>query len=237
MKWWQRIRRRISKKYKVVYKRGPSTVAGVFAGIALASWLGFLLLSGYPVFQYLYYRAYPVASEKLSQILQEASKQDLVSAQEQVEPVVNKAELEPDWLPERDVSLPGGQYLSIPKIGVDTVIWEGETENYEEVFRRGVWRIPEMPKPDEGTPVIMAAHRFGYLDWTQEYRRKNSFYNLPKLEEGDEIEIIWNQRRFNYKVVRIVEAEEIDDYSSDLILYTCKFLVSPVRVIVYAERV
>jgi len=94
-----------------------------------------------------------------------------------------------------------------------------------------------MPKPDEGTPVILSAHRFGYLEWTNEYRRKNSFFNLPKLEEGDEIELIWDQRRFVYRVVRIVEGEEIDDYSTDLILYTCKYLVSPVRVIVYASRV
>jgi len=211
-------------------------VAGVFLGVAIASWVGFLFFSGYPVVQYIYYTVYPVTSEKLATVLVEAQSVDSESMvkhkSEQIE-----IQIEPDWLPERDVSLPGGQYLSIPAIGVDTVIWEGSTEDHESVFRRGVWRVPDMPLPTEGTPVIMVAHRFGYLDWTNEYRRKNSFYNLPKLVEGDTIEMIWNQRRFNYKVDKVVEAEQIDSYESDLILYTCKFLVSPVRIIVYANRV
>ncbi len=235
MSWWEKYKRRVSKKYRVIYKRGPSRLAGMFLGLAIASWVGVLLLSGYPVFQYVYYRVYPATSAKLSSILKEAQATDSEIVEyvpEQVE-----TEIEPDFLPEHDVSLPGGQYLSIPAIGVDTVIWEGETEEYESVLRRGVWRVPEMPLPTEGSPVIMVAHRFGYLEWSNEYRRKNSFFNLPKLVEGDEIEMIWNQRRFRYKVDRVVEGEQIESYESDLILYTCKFLVSPVRIFVYASRI
>jgi len=210
-------------------------VAMFFAGLAMASFVSFLLLSGYPVVQYVYYRVRPATSEKLAAVLRDAQ------AKEEVEWVRVGAEptpqLAPDWLPEKDESLPGGQYLSIPIIGVDTVLWEGKTEDYEMVLRKGVWRVPEMPKPDEGQPVILAAHRFGYLEWTNEYRRKNSFFNLPKLVPGDEIEIVWDQRRFTYRVERVAEGEEIEDYYSDLILYTCKFLVSPVRIFVYADLV
>lgn len=241
MKWWRRYRRKISKKYKVIYKQGPSRVAGVFFGLAIVSWIGFLFFSGYPVLQYVYYRVYPATSAKLAEVLRDAQAVDAeaegVSDQLSVRSTQGEGQIEPDWLPERDVSLPGGQYLSIPSIGVDGVIWEGPVDDYELVLRRGVWRVPTMPLPIEGTPVIMAAHRFGYLEWTNEYRRKNSFFNLPKLVEGDEIEMIWNQRRFVYRVDRVVEAEQIESYESDLILYTCKFLVSPVRIIVYASRV
>jgi LPXTG-site transpeptidase (sortase) family protein len=235
MKWWKKFRRKISKRYKVIYKRGPSRVAGIFLGLAIMSWVGFLFFSGYPVVQYVYYRVYPATSGKLATILKDAQASDSESVK-YVEDEV-EVQIEPDWLPERDVSLPGGQYLSIPSIGVDTVIWEGPVDDYEAVFRRGVWRVPTLPLPTEGTPVIMAAHRFGYLEWTNEYRRKNSFFNLPKLVEGDTVEMIWNQRRFEYRIDRVVEAEEIENYESDLILYTCKFLVSPIRVIVYASRI
>jgi len=221
----------MKKKYRVIYKRGPSTLAIMFAGVAIVSWILFLFASGFPVAQYVYYRLYPATSEKLAKMLA------MRETNGEEERSVVREPVSSEWLPELDVSLPGGQYLSIPKIGVDAVIWEGPSTEYEAVLRRGVWRVPELPRPIEGTPVILVAHRFGYLEWTNEYRRKNSFFNLPKLVEGDEIEIVWDQRRFKYKVESMVEAEEIEDYSADLVLYTCKFLISPVRIIVYAERI
>ena len=85
--------------------------------------------------------------------------------------------------------------------------------------------------------MILAAHRFGYLEWTQSYRLKNSFYDLPKLESGNEVEIVWNQHRYTYKITKVEEGTEIKDYSSDLVLYTCKFLKSPIRIFVYADLV
>jgi LPXTG-site transpeptidase (sortase) family protein len=135
-----------------------------------------------------------------------------------------------------DKTVPEGHYLNIPKIGVDTVIWEGESDNYDRALKKGVWRVmdfAEPPKPD-GKPIILAAHRFGYLEWTQSYRLKNSFYKLPELKNGDMVEIIWDQRRYSYQIQKVEEGTEITDYSSDLIMYTCKFLVSPVRIFVYA---
>lgn len=224
MKFWKKWQRRITKKYRVIYKQGPSRIALIFAGMAIASWVSFLLLSGYPVFQTIYYRVRPETSRELAQSLRDLK-------------VERKKDLRSVNLPELDVSKSGGQYLSIPAIGVDAVIWEAETESYEKALRRGVWRVPEMPIPTLGGPVILAAHRFGYLEWTNEFRKKNSFFSLPKLQPGERIEILWEQRLFKYEVERVVEGEEIDDYSADLILYTCKFLKSPVRIFVYAKRV
>ena len=81
----------------------------------------------------------------------------------------------------------------------------------------------------------MAAHRFGYLKWSDSYRRQNSFYNLPKLKKGDVVRIIWKQRKYVYEIYGLEEGEEILDYSADLILYTCKFLDSSVRIFRYGR--
>lgn len=235
MTFVETFKRRVSKKYRVIYKRGPSTIAFFFAGVAVMSWLGFLLLSGFPVLQYGYYHLKPKTSQLLSKILLSTAK-----TTEATEVAVRPPEpqVEEQSLPERDVSLPMGHYLTIPQIGLDTVIWEGPESNYEEIIKKGVWRVPDLSTPDQpGKPVLLVAHRFGYLEWSNEYRTKNSFFNLPKLKTGDEFEIVWDQRRYKYRVSGIEEGTAIGSYEHDLILYTCKFLVSPVRIFVYAERV
>jgi sortase (surface protein transpeptidase) len=232
-------KRRKQKRYQILYKRGPSTLALIFAGMAMALWAMFALLSSYPVGLYLYYTAVPKTTEILGKALQETSKQ---IAAEEVKAAAQPVVVEPTVVSEitRDPSLPDGHFLSIPRIGVETVIWEAPSDNYEQALRKGVWRTPEFADPtmsEQGRPMILAAHRFGYLEWQQSYRLKNSFYNLPKLKAEDEIEIVWNQHRYKYKIKMVKEATEIDDYGSDLILYTCKFLKSPIRIFVYADLV
>lgn len=232
-----KLRRRISKKYRVIYKRGPSTVAAVFAGLAVIAWVVFLGLSGYPIAAYAYYTVLPKTSNLLSQALSQTAQQ---AERPLSTPKPVDLPVEPTGLPEKNVSLPEGHYLTIPKIGVDTVIWDGEYSEYEKLLRHGVWRVPDFSLPDkkeEGKPVILVAHRFGYLDWTQEYREQNSFFNLPELTAGDEIEVMWEQRKYRYVVERVEEGREIGNYEADLILYTCKFYVSPIRIFVYARLV
>lgn len=239
MKFVETWKRRREKKYRILYKSGPSTLALIFAGVALALWGIFALLSSYPVGLYLYYNALPKTTELLGKALQETSRKIIKESENQ------KIKGEPQTISEvaKDVSLPEGHYLSIPKIGVDTVIWEGESDNYDKALKKGVWRVgdfgvPGLPFGDaQGKSVILAAHRFGYLEWTQEYRLKNAFYNLPKLKNGDMVEIIWDQHKYTYQVQEVVEGTEITDYTSDLILYTCKFLVSPKRIFVYARLI
>lgn len=237
-----RLRRRIQKKYRVIYKRGPSTVAAIFAGVAILSWGVFVLLSSYPLVAYAYYTLAPRTSDLLARSL--ASTTQNREPTRSASPVASPSQQME--LPEKNVSLPEGHYLTIPRIGVDTVIWDGEYSEYEKLLRHGVWRVPDFSTPDQpfdsqplaqGKPVILVAHRFGYIDWTQEYRERNSFYHLPELQPGDEIEIMWNQRKYVYRVERVEEGKEITDYNVDLILYTCKFLVSPTRIIVYAKRI
>jgi len=147
----------------------------------------------------------------------------------------NTAPETPD-LPSFDSSLTSTNTLLIPSIGVVGAINENSIP--ENGLSKGVWRVSEWGDPINNTnPIILASHRFGYLAWSNSYRKKNSFENLPKTKVGDTIEIIWEQRRFRYKIYKVEENTKIADYKANLILYTCKTLNSEIRVFRYAMRV
>jgi len=141
-------------------------------------------------------------------------------------------------LPAFDSRLPATNQLLIPAIGVNTEIQEATLTNYEDALRKGVWRVSDFGAPNgNGEPIILAAHRFGYLAWTNSYRHNNSFYNLPKVNTGDLVEIDWNQRKFLYEVYATSKGTEILDYSADLILYTCETLTGDNKIFVYAHLI
>ncbi len=139
--------------------------------------------------------------------------------------------------PPYDETLPEGNWLIIPRIGVRTEILESEKS--EESLMKGVWRVPDFGTPGERTePMILAAHRYGYNWWWRgQYWRYHSFYLLPDLEPGDFIEVISHKRKYKYEIYAGEEGEEITDYNADLILYTCKFLNSPIRHFRYARLI
>jgi sortase (surface protein transpeptidase) len=137
-----------------------------------------------------------------------------------------------------DPTLPKTNHLVIPSIGVDTNIQEATLDNYENALRNGVWRVSDFGQPgDNIEPIILAAHRFGYLNWTNSFRRLNSFYNLPKVKVGDIIEIDWRQRKYSYEVYALGKGTEITDYFANLILYTCETLTGEERIFVYAKLI
>ncbi len=140
------------------------------------------------------------------------------------------------YSPRFDPTLPKEAHLKIGSIGVDTILQEATYDNYEEALKRGVWRVSDFGAPVDNTkPTILAAHRFGYLAWTNTFRRKNSFFNLPKLKIGDTVEITWRQRKYVYEIYAEGKGEEITDYTADLILYTCEALTGPERIFRYAR--
>jgi len=140
------------------------------------------------------------------------------------------------YQPRLDASLPKKNMLIIPSIGVETVINEAEIENYEDALKKGVWRVGDSGTPKTRTkPIVLVAHRFGYLKWTNLFRRKNSFYNLPKLSEGEVVEVVWRQRKYKYAIYKADEGTEITDYGADLILYTCLDLSSDIRIFRYGR--
>ncbi|MBU0576054.1 hypothetical protein KJ707_03940 [Patescibacteria group bacterium] len=141
-------------------------------------------------------------------------------------------------LPPQDENLPTGDWLIIPRIGIRTEL--GATKDPAEALQEGVWLAPDYGRPGDeyDLPIILAAHRFGWDWWWQtDYWKYNSFYYLPEVEQGDMIEIIADQRKWVYEVYAGEEGEEITDYDADLILYTCKFLNSPLRHFRYARLI
>ena len=142
------------------------------------------------------------------------------------------------YTPPIDPRLPKTNHLVITAIGVDTDIEEATIDNYDAALKKGVWRVSDFGAPgDPGIPVILAAHRFGYLAWDNLYRRHNSFFNLPRLVVGDRVEIDYQQRKYVYEVYGDSEGPEITDYSADLILYTCESLSGETRIFRYARLI
>ena len=197
-------------------------------GSFLCFLIGFILVT-YPVAALGWNLLFPKTSAELAEQL---SKPVTSSETETLKPQSSFV------LPEKDLSLPVEPTIRIPKIGVETKILEAPLEEFESALRVGVWRVPNFGVPvEDGLPVILVAHRFGYLHWSQPYREQNSFFKLPDLVEGDRIEIIWDQRKFEYEIYQGEDNTEISHYSADLILYTCRFLDSDIRIFRYARLV
>lgn len=139
------------------------------------------------------------------------------------------------YLPPTDPTLPDGDWLVIPRIGVRTKLQKTATAN--EALATGVWWVPDFGNPGyDNLPMILAGHRFGWKWWWRdEYWKYNSFYLLPDTEPGDRVEIISDHRKWIYEIYAGTEGDEITDYSADLILYTCKYLTSPIRFFRYAR--
>lgn len=210
-------------------KINPLTIARtLLIGAFLSFLLAFVMIS-YPVVALVWNLIFPQTSAQLAEVLAQP-----VTTQE-----VQTIEPESTFvLPPQDPSLPAQPTVRIPKIGVDTPILEAELADYESALIQGVWRVPNFGIPvEEGPPIILVAHRFGYLHWSQQYREKNSFFNLPELNEGDRVEIIWDQRKFEYEIYFGEDGTQISHYTADLILYTCRFLESDIRIFRYARLV
>lgn len=139
-------------------------------------------------------------------------------------------------LPPVDTSLPKENLLRIASIGVDSEI--SQEQDPDKGLDKGIWIVPDFGTPEiNDLPIIIAAHRFGYVYWSSDFRQKSSFYNLPKLKVGDRVQIIWNQRSYEFEVYKAEDNTQITDYEADLILYTCRMYNSPVRVFRYLSRV
>lgn len=199
--------------------------AGIFAviGIILVStylipWVSFWVNSASA--------QYDATSQAISETAKTAKDYPLAT-------IVNKND---GYQPRYDPKLPVVNRIKITAIGVNSDIQEASYKNIETALKNGVWRAPDAGTPfDRSVPTIVAAHRFGYLAWSNLFRRTNSFYNLPKLKVGDTIEIDWQQRKYIYEVFAESQGDKIGNIPADLILYTCETLNGPVRIVKYAR--
>lgn len=216
----------IRKRYKIVEKKDFfaheffSKMARAFAGFSLL----ILLFDYSPALWYVVDSAF--LGDRTPQVLAETASNFKV----------NEKEVKSSYQPLVDPSLPLENKIIVPSLDIDTEINEAGYDTFEEALTNGVWRVSDFGTPYlRRLPTILAAHRFGYLRWSNSYRRENSFYNLPKLEVGETVEIYWMQRKYVYEIYAEEEGEIITDYTADLILYTCDSLNSPVRIIKYAR--
>lgn len=94
--------------------------------------------------------------------------------------------------------------LIIPKINVEIDIIEGEDE--ESALLRGAWLLPMTSSPDVGGNTVIAGHRYFHKPPSPE-----TFWDLDKLEAGDEFKIIWKGKVYNYNIkeTKIVEPDDV----------------------------
>ena len=114
--------------------------------------------------------------------------------------------------------------IIIPAVGISAPIQSGGSEALE----KGAWhRYPERGNPVDGGNTIISAHSF-IFDLNPLQTRKNSyFYNLHKLEVGNQVYMDWQGKRYEYKVSKKYDvkpnATEIEAPSKEpkLTIYTC----------------
>lgn len=129
--------------------------------------------------------------------------------------------------------IPKENTLIIPKIGVDGLIHEGESDR---TLDKGIWHRPKSSTPDKGGNTVLAAHRFMYT------QGPITFYHLDKLVLGDKITVIWNKKQYDYEVIEIKEvlptAIEIENNTDEpiLTLFTCTPLFSTERRLVVVAK-
>jgi sortase (surface protein transpeptidase) len=201
----------------------------IYLGIAILVVATILILN--PLYPYIWFQINNNGLEKEQANIEEISKTISVT-----QPINSGSSTKDLGLPPLDETLPENNTLIIPSIELNGVINE-DTDSYQGLLK-GIWRVPDWGNPLENdSSIILAAHRFGYLNWSREFRKLNSFQSLPKTGIGDRVEIIWEQRRYVYDIYEANEGTSITDYDADLILYTCKTMNSTIRVFRYANRV
>jgi sortase A len=123
--------------------------------------------------------------------------------------------------------------LIVPSMVLDATINEGPTIR---TLRQGLWRIPHSSTPDKGSNTVIAAHRYTYTN------PRGMFYHLDQVHIGDPIAVLWNGKKYTYRVTQTKEvapsAIEVEAATDDpqLTLYTCTPLWNPKdRLVVVAK--
>lgn len=113
-------------------------------------------------------------------------------------------------------TLPPDNRIIIDDLGVDTPIVDLhyytpeklEKWDFKEELERGVVRYPNTGNPQAGNMLIFG-HTSDY--WWNNNSFGQIFRNIPKLEEGQIIKVIWNNQIYRYKVItkKIVKPKDV----------------------------
>lgn len=150
-------------------------------------------------------------------------------------PSGEETNLAPVKLSDVDMTDKDGNWLVIPKMGVDSAIYEGGVE----MLNRGVWHLPRTSTPDKGGNTVLSAHR-----WLYEPPDPRTFWNIDKVEVGDEVYIKWQDKEYTYRVIstEVVTPDRVDILQPTtepiLTFFSCTPLYSTShRLVVKAELV
>lgn len=103
--------------------------------------------------------------------------------------------------------------IVIPKIAANARILSdinaGDQEEYQEALRNGVAHAAGTAVPGGGGHIFLFAHSTDY--WWNVGQYNAIFYLLYKLEDGDEVTIFYNGKRYKYTVIgqQVVNPNEI----------------------------
>ena len=126
--------------------------------------------------------------------------------------------------------------IVIPKMGVDSEILEGNTED---ILWKGIWRMPVGSTPNHGGNTIITAHRYLHRPPSPK-----TFYLIDKLVIGDIVTVYWDGVKYEYKVKesKIIEPENISILHNTpddrLTIFSCTPLfTSKQRLVIVAEKI
>lgn len=118
--------------------------------------------------------------------------------------------------------------IIIPRLGIDSKIIanvdpinEGE---YNQKLQEGIAHARGSYLPDGGGPIFLFAHSAGSLLNIAQYNAQ--FYAVKDLDVGDDIEILYQGKRYIYKVSdkKIIAPQDLDyirESTNQLFLQTC----------------
>jgi len=216
----------------IFYKlfRGTLYVYKALGVLLLVVALGLVVLNFTPgLWYYIDQNAVTKDNESLVEAVKAENLTPATVAQPEVsEPVVPK-------LPDFNAGHPLETRLIIDKVGINAEIHQGG--DGEKGLEKGVWQPDGFGNPMSSIPMLLASHRYGLLGWSNDYRTSNSFNKLPELNVGDEFSVIYQQRDFRYRVTSKYEATTLENVQADMVLYTCKYFGSPVRIVITAEKI
>lgn len=204
------FRRKISSTFKRNNKKIPlrRTIFGIVRILIVLALLYFIVDPFLPEIQY-----------RIRKLFNIPYKTEEYEVQEKKEGIENKNKDEINEQNEEPDNEQVGNRLIIESIGVDVAIVEG---NSDKVLSLGAWRRPKTSTPDKGGNTVITGHRYQYFPPSNK-----TFYNLDKLNAGDEIKVIWNGVEYLYTVsdTKVVEPDqiEIEENTKEpiLTLYTC----------------
>ena len=101
-------------------------------------------------------------------------------------------------------------YLKIDRLLIDGKVNDGVSER--ESLLNGFWRYPNYKKPSEDGTMVVFGHRRAELPPS-----KQTFYNLDKVKNGDQIEVGYEGKKYYYRVIdiKVIEPNDWDSLKNE----------------------